>query len=132
MPYLFTFTIFLSALASICSAQAEETRGTPIPLQLMVKMYAGTYSPETTCTERVLAPLKITPEECKARVEKAKLECPAQISIGLPAQLDEKQAFILVGRSRWCLTKVVIGQQYRNEDFDPLSEKMWHDHTGGG
>ena len=111
-------------------ALGAESATTFVPRDAIVKVYTS-YSAERTCNERLLGGLHITREECAKRVENAKRECPAEIVDGLPMQLNEKQLFMLVGRSPWCLMRKLEDAVYRNSDYDPTNEKLWAEHQHG-
>ena len=113
------------AFVSVCAVDGAQPSPDLVPRDAAAAMYTSKYSPEIICGEKILGALHITAIECSARVEAAKHECPSAIAQGLPSSLNEKQLFMLAGRSPWCLMNKVEGREFRNSDYDPTTEKLW-------
>ncbi len=90
-----------------------------------IKDLVASYSPQENCDAKFLEKFKIALSECATKVALAKKDCPTLIAENLPNELDEKQAYKLVGRSKACVLVTIWGRPYNGLVVDRAAEKMW-------
>lgn len=122
-----SFVRTLLGISTMCvlHVHAASPEPFPLPRDASVRDIVAAYSVEKTCHPAFLEKFHLSKQACSAKLELARQDCPALIAAGLPDWLDERQTYMLMGRSRVCLLTTIWGRPYNSDAADRASEEIW-------
>lgn len=120
------FACALWVVSSVhANAQSSADDTYPMSRDAAARDLVDDYVPRKHCAEPFMQKFQLDAAECAARLATARERCPSMITDGLPAELDEKLAYRLVGRSKVCMLTTLLQRAYNAEAADRASEVMW-------